>query len=128
MPQTGETEVAMIAVIFEVFPADSRKDDYLEHAARLRGELESMDGFISVERFQSLTDPSKLLSLSFWRGEKAVAGWRSRTRHRAAQLAGREGVLRDYRLRVAAVVRDYGMSERRQQAPADSRAIHDVID
>jgi heme-degrading monooxygenase HmoA len=118
----------MIAVIFEVFPADGRKDDYLEYAARLRDELESMDGFISVERFQSLTDRTKVLSLSFWRDEKAVAGWRSRTRHRAAQLAGREGVLRDYRLRVAAVVRDYGMSERRQQAPADSRAIHDVID
>ena len=118
----------MIAVIFEVFPADGRKGDYLEHAARLRDELESMDGFISVERFQSLTDPSKLLSLSFWRDEEAVAGWRSSTRHRAAQFAGREGVFRDYRLRVAAVVRDYGMSERRRQAPADSRAIYDVLD
>jgi heme-degrading monooxygenase HmoA len=124
----SETEVAMIAVIFEVFPADGRKDDYLDHAARLRDELESMDGFISVERFQSLTDPSKLLSLSFWRDEEAVAGWRSSTRHRAAQFAGREGVFRDYRLRVAAVVRDYGMSERRQQAPPDSRAIYDVLD
>jgi heme-degrading monooxygenase HmoA len=69
-----------------------------------------------------------LLSLSFWRDEEAVAGWRSRNRHRAAQLAGREGVFRDYRLRVAAVVRDYGMSERRQQAPADSRAIYDALD
>ena len=118
----------MIAVIFEVFPAGGRKDDYLEHATRLRDELESMDGFISVERFQSLTDPAKLLSLSFWTDEKAVAGWRSRPNHRAAQLAGREGVLSDYRLRVAAVVRDYGMSERRQQAPADSRAIYDVLD
>lgn len=117
----------MIAVIFEVIPADGRKDDYLEHAARLRGELECMDGFISVERFQSLTDPAKLLSLSFWRDEEAVAGWRSRTSHRAAQLAGREGVFRDYRLRVAAVLRDYGMSERRQQAPADSREIYDVL-
>src|SRR6516162_2694209 len=74
----SETEVAMIAVIFEVFPADGRKDDYLEHAARLRDELESMDGFISVERFQSLTDSDKLLSLSFWRDEEAVDGWRSR--------------------------------------------------
>ena len=116
----------MIAVIFEVFPADGHKDDYLEHAARLRSELECMDGFISVERFQSLTDPDKLLSLSFWRDEEAVAGWRSRADHRAAQSAGRKGVFRDYRLRVAVVVRDYGMSVRREQAPADSRAIHDV--
>ena len=76
--------------------------------------------------FQSLTNPDKLLSLSFWRDEKAVAGWRSRDCHRAAQLAGRKGVFRDYRLRVAAVMRDYGMSERREQAPADSRAIYDV--
>jgi heme-degrading monooxygenase HmoA len=116
----------MIAVIFEVFPADGRKADYLQHATRLRSELECMDGFISVERFQSLTDPDKLLSLSCWRDEEAVAGWRSRASHRAAQLAGRKGVFRDYRLRVAAVVRDYGMYERRNQAPADSRAIYDL--
>jgi heme-degrading monooxygenase HmoA len=119
-------EAVMIAVIFEVFPAGGRKGDYLEHAARLMSELECMDGFISVERFQSLTDPDKLLSLSFWRDEEAVAGWRSRAGHRAAQSAGRKGVFRDYRLRVAAVVRDYGVSERRDQAPADSRAIYDV--
>jgi heme-degrading monooxygenase HmoA len=98
----------------------------LEYAARLKGELECMDGFISVERFQSLSDPDKLLSLSFWRDEDAVARWRSRAGHRAAQSAGRKGVLRDYRLRVAAVLRDYGMSERREQAPTDSRAIHDL--
>jgi heme-degrading monooxygenase HmoA len=108
----------MIAVIFEVFPADGRKADYLEHAARLRSELECMDGFISVERFQSLTEPDKLLSLSFWRDEQAVAGWRSRAGHRAAQSAGRTGVFRDYRLRVAAVVRDYGMSEQRIRSMA----------
>ena len=116
----------MIAVIFEVFPAIGRKDDYLEHAARLRGELECVDGFISVERFQSLTDSDKLLSLSFWRDEEAVAGWRSRASHRAAQSAGRKGIFRDYRLRVAAVVRDYGMSDRRELAPDDSRALYDA--
>ena len=82
-----------------------------------------MDGLISVERFQSLTDPDKLLSLSFWRDEEAVAGWRSRAGHRVAQSAGRKGVFRDYCLRVAAVVRDYGISERRDQAPADRRAM-----
>ena len=116
----------MIAVIFEVIPAQGRKADYLEHAARLRSELERMDGFISVERFQSLTEPDKLLSLSFWRDEEAVADRRSRAGHRAAQSAGRTSVFRDYRLRVAAVVRDYGMSEHREQAPTDSRAIYDV--
>ena len=116
----------MIAVIFEVFQAVGRKGDYLDHAARLRIELECIDGFISVERFQSLTDPDKLLSLSFRRDEDAVASWRSRAGHRAAQSAGRKGIFRDYRLRVAAVFRDYGMSERREQAPPDSRAIYDA--
>jgi heme-degrading monooxygenase HmoA len=116
----------MIAVIFEVLPADGRKGDYLEHAARLKSELECMDGFISVERFQSLTDPDKLLSLSFWRDEQAVVRWRCQAAHRAAQSIGRKGIFRDYRLLVAAVVRDYGMSERREQVPADSRAVHDV--
>jgi heme-degrading monooxygenase HmoA len=116
----------MIAVIFEVFPADGLKGDYLERAARLKSELECMDGFISVERFQSLTEPDKLLSLSFWRDEDAVASWRSRAGHRASQSAGRKGIFHDYRLRVAAVVRDYGMLERREQAPPDSRAIYNV--
>ncbi len=114
----------MIAVIFEVWPADGRRESYLDHAARLRPELEKIDGFISVERFQSITDPAKMLSLSFWRDEAAVARWRNQTQHRATQQAGRSGVFRDYRLRVAAVLRDYGMSERREQAPQDSQAAH----
>ena len=116
----------MIAVIFEVLPAVGRKSDYLEHAARLKSELECVDGFISVERFQSLTDPDKLLSLSFWRDEQAVARWRCHLAHRAAQSAGRKGIFPDYRLLVAAVIRDYGMSERRERVPADSRAVHDI--
>lgn len=115
----------MIAVIFEVVPADGRKGDYLEHAARLKTELEKMDGFISVERFQSLSNPDKILSLSFWRDEKAVTAWRCHAGHRATQAAGRKGIFRDYRLRVAIVMRDYGMTERREQAPADSRTAHD---
>jgi len=110
----------MIAVIFEVEPAEGRMDDYLDHAARLRPVLERMPGFVSVERFRSLTDPDKLLSLSFWENEEAVAAWRNRAEHRAAQAAGRAGIFRGYRLRVAAVLRDYGMEERREQAPADS--------
>jgi heme-degrading monooxygenase HmoA len=114
----------MIAVIFEVWPADGSKESYLDHAARLRPELEKIDGFISVERFQSITDPAKMLSLSFWRDEAAVARWRNHMGHRATQAAGRAGVFRDYRLRVAAVMRDYGMSDRREEAPADSRERH----
>ncbi|MET4699750.1 heme-degrading monooxygenase HmoA [Constrictibacter sp. MBR-5] len=113
----------MIAVIFEVWPAEGRREAYLSLAAALRADLERMDGFISVERFESLTEPGKLLSLSFWRDEEAVRAWRNRSDHRATQAKGRAGVFRDYRLRVAAVIRDYGMSER-EQAPDDSAAFH----
>lgn len=111
----------MIAVIFEVWPADGRKQTYLDIAAELRPELEKIDGFLSIERFQSLTDEGKLLSLSFWRDEAAVKAWRTLEHHRQAQKAGRSGVFRDYRLRVAEVARDYGLNER-AEAPADSRA------
>ncbi|MEZ5779255.1 MAG: antibiotic biosynthesis monooxygenase [Paracoccaceae bacterium] len=113
----------MIAVIFEVEPAEGRKDEYLSIAGRLREELESVDGFISVERFQSLTSPEKILSLSFFRDEDAVKDWRTRSAHRAAQTAGRGGVFADYRLRVAHVLRDYGLADR-AEAPADARAVH----
>lgn len=115
----------MIAVIFEVWPAEGRRQDYLDFAAALRSELEAMDGFISVERFESLTEPGKILSLSFWRDEEAVRRWRNLPPHRKAQAAGRGGVFRDYRLRVAAVLRDYGLMER-SEAPDDSRAVHDA--
>ena len=108
----------MIAVIFEVWPAEGERDAYLAIAASLREELTGIDGFISVERFESLTEPGKLLSVSFWRDEDAVRDWRERERHRAAQAKGRGGVFRDYRLRVAGVIRDYGMNDR-DQAPAD---------
>jgi heme-degrading monooxygenase HmoA len=108
----------VIAVIFEVVP--NRRDGYLGLAAELRPLLDGIDGFVSVERFQSLADPAKLVSLSFWRDEAAVAAWRNTAEHRAAQKAGRDGVLRDYRLRIAHVVRDYGMTDR-SEAPADSQ-------
>jgi len=114
----------MIAVIFEVWPAAGRRDDYLAIAAALRADLAGIDGFIAVERFQSLTDPSKLLSLSFWRDEDAVTAWRSHAGHRAGQIQGRAGIFADYRLRIAAVTRDYGLTDR-AAAPDDSRAIHD---
>ncbi|MDB5677895.1 antibiotic biosynthesis monooxygenase [Sphingomonas bacterium] len=112
----------MIAVIFEVEPAD--RQAYLDRAAALKSELEDVDGFVSIERFESLTQPGKILSLSFFRDEAAVAAWRNTPHHRDAQAAGRGGVLADYRLRVAEVVRDYGMTER-AEAPTDSRAVHD---
>jgi len=113
----------MVVVIFEVWPAAGRGPEYFDLAARLRPELEKMDGFVSIERFQSLTDPGKVLSLSFWRDEEAVRAWRALESHRAAQAKGRGGVFADYRLRVAAVVRDYGMRER-DEAPSDSRAVN----
>ncbi len=113
----------MIAVIFEVWPAEGEKQHYLDLAAALRSDLEKIDGFISVERFQSLSDPAKLLSLSFFRNEEAVQRWRNLPSHRATQAKGRGGVFADYRLRVAGVMRDYGLAER-HAAPADSREIH----
>lgn len=113
----------MIAIIFEVEPAEGRKDQYLDIAASMRPLVDEIDGFISVERFQSLTNPDKLLSLSFFRDEAAVEQWRQLTQHRSAQAKGRGGVFSDYRLRVAQVIRDYGMFDR-EQAPADSRAAH----
>ncbi len=113
----------MIAIIFEVQPAAGEKQHYLDLAALLRAELEQIDGFISVERFQSLTDPMKMLSLSFFRDEEAVRQWRNLPSHRATQAKGRNGVFVNYRLRVANVLRDYGLNER-QEAPADSRVAH----
>jgi heme-degrading monooxygenase HmoA len=108
----------MIAVIFEVFPAAGKKQEYLNIAADLKPELEKIDGFISIERFSSLIEEDKILSLSFWRDEKAIQEWRNLQMHRLAQEKGRGGVFSDYRLRVATVDRDYGM-QARDQAPFD---------
>ena len=113
----------MMAVIFEVTPAPGQRGAYLEAAAALKPLLAQIDGFVSIERFESLSEPGKLLSLSFWRDEEAVARWRQQEAHRSTQAAGRDHVFADYRLRVAAVVRDYGMHNR-AQAPADSRMVH----
>ncbi|MCD4483419.1 antibiotic biosynthesis monooxygenase [Chromobacterium vaccinii] len=113
----------MIAVIFEATLAEGRREAYLQWGARLAEQLRTMDGFVSIERFQSLNQPDKLLSLSFWRDEAALAAWRNLESHRMAQAAGRGGVFADYRLRVAAVMRDYGQADR-GQAPPDSRAAH----
>ena len=113
----------MMAVIFEVTPAPGQRSAYLDAAAALKPLLAQIDGFVSIERFESLSAPGKLLSLSLWRDEEAVARWRQQEAHRSTQAAGRDHVFADYRLRVAAVVRDYGMTNR-AQAPADSRAVH----
>ncbi len=114
----------MIAVIFEVVPAPGRRQDYLDLAAGLKPELEKIDGFVSIERYASLTSEGKILSLSIWRDEEAVKRWRNLEAHRAAQAKGRGGIFSEYRLRVASVIRDYGMVER-DQAPEDSRRIHE---
>lgn len=114
----------MIAVIFEVTPAPGATQEYLDLAAGLRPEVESFDGFISIERYTSLTTEGKVVSLSFWRDEEALDRWRNVAKHRIAQARGRGGVFVDYRLRVATVIRDYGMHER-AEAPEDSRAVHD---
>jgi heme-degrading monooxygenase HmoA len=111
----------MIAVIFEVEPAPGERQTYLDAAANLKPLLETIDGFISVERFQSLADENRILSLSFWRDEAAVAHWRTMPDHRAAQRMGRNGVFADYRLRIASVIRDYGLKER-AEVPPDSKA------
>lgn len=111
----------MIAVIFEVWP--NRRDDYLDIAATLKPMLETIDGFISVERFKSLMEKGKMLSLSFFRDEAAVQAWRNVAGHRAAQTKGRAGEFKDYRLRIAGVIRDYGMHDR-AQAPEDSKTAH----
>lgn len=113
----------MIAVIFEVWPHPEHRGAYLDLAAELRPHLAGIDGFVSVERFESLTEPGKLLSLSLWRDEAALASWRRLREHRLAQAMGRNRMFQDYRLRVAEVVRDYG-KEARAEAPADSRAAH----
>jgi heme-degrading monooxygenase HmoA len=113
----------MIAVIFEVWPHADHRSDYFDIAAELRPHLEKIDGFISVERFESLTEKGKFLSLSFWRDEEAVKRWRNLEQHRAAQAKGRGGIFANYRLCVATVLRDYGL-ESRNEAPTDSRATH----
>ena len=113
----------MIAVIFEVIPREGRKQDYLDIAAEMRPLVQEMDGFLGVERFQSLTNPDKLLSVSFFEDEAAVARWRQLAAHRGAQATGRDGMFSDYRIRIAHVLRDYTMTDR-AEAPADSVALH----
>jgi heme-degrading monooxygenase HmoA len=121
--KTEQEEKLMVSVIFEVWPDPAHREGYLNWAAELKTELLKMDGFISIERFQSLSEPDKLLSLQFWRDESCLQAWRNLEAHRAAQSAGRSTMFRDYRLRIAEVIRDYGLKER-DEAPADSRQAH----
>lgn len=114
----------MIAVIFEVIPNEGKKEEYLNIAASLRPELDHIDGFISIERFQSFSDADKVLSLSFWRDEESIQQWRNLEMHRHAQAKGRNEVFKDYHLRIATVVRDYGMFERKE-TPEDSSSYHE---
>ena len=116
----------MIAVIFEVFPAEGKTQEYLDIAAELKPLLKNIDGFISIERFSSLAEEGKVLSLSFWRDEQAIEAWRTLEKHRLAQSKGRESVFTDYRIRVANVTREYSMDSRKE-APSDSKGIHGKI-
>ncbi|MFC7696427.1 antibiotic biosynthesis monooxygenase family protein [Bradyrhizobium sp. GCM10028915] len=115
----------MIAVIFEVWPKPEHRQDYFDLAADLKPILQTIDGFISVERFESLTEKGKILSVSFWRDEAAVQAWRNTMEHRRTQAKGRAKIFVDYHLRIASVIRDYSMNDR-EQAPKDSRAVHDA--
>jgi heme-degrading monooxygenase HmoA len=114
----------MIAVIFEAIPAEGQLQLYLDIAAQLKPELSKIDGFISIERFQSLSNEGKVLSLSFWEDEKAVEQWRNLELHRNAQVVGRKTVFNDYQIRIAQIFRNYTRYNR-EEAPADSRAVHD---
>jgi len=120
-----KSDTTMIAVIFEVVPAEGKLQDYLDIAADLRPKLDSIEGFISIERFESIYQKGKILSLSFWKDERSLQKWRNIEAHRQAQQKGRAGIFKDYRLRVAHVVRDYGLSNR-EQAPADSKQYHSI--
>jgi heme-degrading monooxygenase HmoA len=113
----------VIAVIFEFTPAEGRFSEYMDLVGTLKADLDKADGFISLERFESITTKGKFVSLQFWRDEDAVRKWRNLQRHREAQAKGRAGIFRSYRLRIAAVVRDYTMDDR-AQAPADSVRVH----
>lgn len=116
----------MIAVIFEAWVTGEAQTEYLGLAAELRPLLADLDGFISIERFQSLTSPGKVLSLSFWRDEAAITQWRNLPEHRRVQAVGRDHVFADYRLRIADVTRDYGMKAR-SEAPNDSHNVHQGV-
>ena len=113
----------MIAVIFEAFPAKGKWDQYFDIASNLKPQLSKIDGFISIERFQSVENFEKVLSLSFWKDEESIATWRNHELHRMAQKEGRNSIFNDYRIRIANVVRDYGLTDR-EQAPNDSKQIH----
>jgi heme-degrading monooxygenase HmoA len=114
----------MIAVIFEVIPNQGKKEEYLDIAASLRPELDHIEGFISIERFQSFNDPEKVLSLSFWKDEESIQKWRNLEMHRHAQEKGRNEIFKEYHLRIATVVRDYGMFDR-EETPKDSFKYHE---
>ena len=113
----------MIAVIFELTPKEGKFQDYYDLALGLGEEVRKFDGFISIERFESINNKGKFVSLSFWRDEEAVRRWRNMQKHREAQARGRASIFKSYRLRIASVIRDYEM-DKREQAPEDSRTFH----
>jgi heme-degrading monooxygenase HmoA len=122
--EKSEEDTSMIAVIFEVWPRPEHKQEYLDIASELRSVLDEIDGFISIERFESLSEPGKILALSFFRDDEAVQLWRNTRAHRIAQTKGRNRIFADYRLRIAEVMRDYSIKQR-EQVPTDSPSVHD---
>ena len=113
----------MIVVIFESWPKPGNGETYLKMGQSMSSLVEGFDGFISIERFESVVEPGKFVALSYWRDEESVAAWRNVAEHRRIQDGSRRSVFNDYRLRVATVMRDYSM-ENREQAPPDSVAAH----
>lgn len=113
----------MIAVIFDAETTKDTTSEYLDIKAQRRPLLAVIHGFINIKRFQSLTNPDKVLARSCWRDKAAIAAWRTLPQHRAAQGAGSDHVFADNRLRIATVGRDYGECAR-DQSPADNRSAH----
>lgn len=112
----------MIYVIFEVIINEGQRDKYLELASELRDDLFASDGFLKSERFLSLTNERKVLSLSIWKDEESIEKWRNKAEHRMAQRQGRELVFESYNISVASKIRSYSDIDRRE-APGDSNGV-----
>jgi heme-degrading monooxygenase HmoA len=96
----------MFSVIFEVNRKPERQDAYLKLAMELKPILQTIDGFIDNERFESQIRKGWLLSHSTWRDEKSVVRWRTQAQHHEVQEKGRFDIFQDYHLRVGEIVHD----------------------
>ncbi|HJA07813.1 MAG TPA: antibiotic biosynthesis monooxygenase [Candidatus Mailhella merdigallinarum] len=114
-----ESQQHKIVVLFEVTPTAEGRQRYLELAASLKKLLAEAKGFIRAERFSSLTEEGKLLSMNLWESEDDVDAWRNTLDHRISQMEGRNKLFKKYTITVASVIREYGNTSR-EQAPSDS--------